>query len=90
MLTRIFTKEFMRGYKRAIRRGKDPHKIAAVIDLLCAQQPLPPNLHDHPLTGNYAGFRDCHVEPDLVLIYRIVQDQLQLICARLGSHSDLF
>ena len=90
MLTRIFTKEFMRGYKRAIRHGKDPHKIAAVIDLLCAQQPLPPNLHDHPLTGNYAGFRDCHVEPDLVLIYRIVQDKLQLLCVRLGSHSDLF
>lgn len=90
MLTRIFKKQFSRDLKRAVRRGKDLGKITRVIDLLCAQEPLPPTLHDHALTGDYAGYRDCHVESDLVLIYRIVEDQLQLICARLGSHSDLF
>ena len=90
MLNRVFTKQFSRDLKRAVRRGKSMEKITSVIDLLCAQEPLPPSLHDHPLSGNYAGFRDCHVEPDLVLIYRIIQDQLQLVCVRLGTHSDLF
>ena len=90
MLTRIFKKQFSRDLKRAVRRGKDLGKIARVIDLLCAQKPLPPTLHDHALSGDYAGYRDCHVEPDLVLIYRIVEDRLELVCFRLGSHSDLF
>lgn len=90
MLTRIFKKQFAHDLKRVVRRGKSLQKIAAVIDLLCTQQPLPPSLRDHPLSGDYAGFRDCHIEPDLVLIYRIDNSQLQLICLRLGTHSDLF
>lgn len=90
MLFPVYTNGFAKDLKRAIRRGKDPEKIKAVIDLLCSQGPLPAPLHDHPLQGNYAGFRDCHVEPDLVLIYRVVEQQLQLICVRLGTHSDLF
>ncbi len=90
MLTRVFKKQFSRDLKLAVRRGKDLAKITRVIDLLCAQEPLPPTLRDHALSGDYAGYRDCHVESDLVLIYRIVEDQLQLICARLGTHSDLF
>ena len=90
MLHRVFTKQFSRDLKLAVRCGKNLKKITAVIDLICAQNPLPPALHDHPLKGDYAGYRDCHVELDLVLIYRIVQDRLQLICLRLGSHSDLF
>ena len=90
MLARVFKKQFSRDLKRVVRRGKDLGKITHVIDLLCAQEPLPPSLHDHALSGNYNGCRDCHVEPDLVLIYRIDHGQLQLICLRLGSHSDLF
>lgn len=90
MLNRIFTRQFSRDLKLAVRRGKDLGKITKVIDLLCTQEPLPPNLRDHALSGDYAGYRDCHVEPDLVLIYRIVEDQLQLICFRPGTHSDLF
>jgi len=90
MLTRVFKKQFSHDLKRAVKRGKDLGKIARVIDLLCAQEPLPPSLHDHALSGDYAGCRDCHVEPDLVLIYRIIQEQLHLICLRLGTHSDLF
>ena len=89
MLTRIFKKQFSRDLKRAVRRGKDLGKITKVIDLLCAQEPLPPTLHDHALSGDYAGYRDCHVEPDLILIYQIVEDRLELVCLRLGSHSDL-
>ncbi len=90
MLAAVFKKQFSRDLKLAVKRGKSLKKITAVIDLLRTRQPLPPSLRDHPLSGDYAGYRDCHVEPDLVLIYRIVQNQLQLICARLGSHSDLF
>ncbi len=90
MLTPVYTTAFKRDVKLAVRRGKDIEKVKTVIRLLCSQEPLPPALHDHPLQGDYAGFRDCHVEPDLVLIYRIVDEQLELICVRLGSHSDLF
>ena len=90
MLKRIFKTQFSRDLKRAARQGKDLGKVAAVIDLLCEQKPLPPALRDHALKGRYAGLRDCHVEPDLVLVYRILHDQLQLLCIRLGSHADLF
>ena len=90
MLNRIFTRQFSRYLKLAVRRGKDLGKITKVIDLLCAQEPLPPTLHDHALSGDYAGYRDCHVESDLILIYQIVEDRLELVCLRLGSHSDLF
>lgn len=90
MLQRVFKKPFVRDLKLAVRRGKSLEKIESVIDLLCAQQPLPPALHDHPLKGKYIGYRDCHIEPDLVLIYRIDNGQLQLICLRLGTHADLF
>ena len=90
MLSRVFTKQFSRDLKLAVRRGKSLAKMTNVIDLLCTQAQLPPSLRDHPLSGKYAGFRDCHIEPDLVLIYRIERDLLQLVCMRLGTHSDLF
>ena len=90
MLAPVYTNSFERELQLAVRRGKDPEKIKAVVRLLCEQTPLPAALRDHPLKGKYAGFRDCHVEPDLILIYRIVQQQLQLICVHLGTHSDLF
>ncbi|MCU4197467.1 type II toxin-antitoxin system YafQ family toxin [Vibrio cholerae] len=59
-----------------------------VISKLQRGEKLEPKNVDHPLTGNWVGFRDCHIKPDLVLIYRVFNDQLQL--ARIGSHSDLF
>lgn len=90
MLSPFFTNSFERDLKLAVRRGKDPERIKAVVQLLCAQTPLPAALRDHALKGKYAGFRDCHVEPGLILIYRVVQQQLQLLCVRLGTHSDLF
>lgn len=90
MLTPIFRTQFVRDYQLALRRGKKRAKIERVLELLCSGQPLPASLHDHPLKGKYAGCRDCHIEPDLVLIYMIDHGQLHLICLRLGSHSDLF
>jgi len=77
------------------REGKSPNnqdlelRLQAIIDLLVEDQELPINLHDHFLVGEYVGMRELHVKPDLLLIYRkIDEDLLQLI--RLGSHSEIF
>jgi len=70
------------------KRGKDLEKIRAVIDLLLAEEPLPPKNRDHQLGGNWSGRRDCHIEPDWILIYKPMSDELLL--ERTGTHSDLF
>ncbi len=61
-----------------------------IIETLSAGDSLPKACRDHPLAGTYAGFRDCHIEPDWILIYRIERNNLQLILARTGTHADLF
>ena len=82
------TKQFKQDVKRMRRRGKDLEKIKAVIDLLVAKEPLHPKHRDHKLGGNWIGHRDCHLEPDWILIYKISEDVLLL--ERTGTHSDLF
>ncbi len=82
------TKQFKKDVKRMRKRGKDLEKIKAVIDLLVAGEPLPPKNRDHKLGGNRIGRRDCHVEPDWILIYKLTEDELLL--ERTGTHSDLF
>jgi mRNA interferase YafQ len=82
------TKQFKKDVKRMRKRGKDLEKIKAVIDLLVAGEPLPPKNRDHKLGGNWIGRRDCHVEPDWILIYKLTEDELLL--ERTGTHSDLF
>jgi mRNA interferase YafQ len=79
---------FKRDVKRAVRRGKEIGKLTAILDLLVAQQPVPASYNDHPLRGDWKGWRDLHIEPDWLLIYRVAGDQLQL--AATGTHSDLF
>jgi len=74
--------------KRAEKRGKDMHKLKTVLSLLIEQQPLPARYHDHPLKGEWKGFRDLHIEPDWLLLYAVEGNELQL--ARTGTHSDLF
>jgi mRNA interferase YafQ len=81
-------KQFKKDVKRMRKRGKDLEKIKAVIDLLVAGEPLPPKNRDHKLGGNWIGRRDCHVEPDWILIYKLTEDELLL--ERTGTHSDLF
>jgi mRNA interferase YafQ len=84
---------FKRDYKRvkATPRHKDDVEglLEAVLEALLADQALPEANFDHPLTGNWKGYRDCHVKPDLVLIYR-KPDSNTLRLARLGSHSEVF
>ena len=82
------THQFKKDIKRQQKRGKDLRKIKAVIDLLLSGSPLPPKNRDHALGGNWIGHRDCHVEPDWILIYKILDDELRL--QRTGTHSDLF
>ena len=82
------TKQFKKDVKRMQKRGKDLAKIKAVIDLLLAEEPLPPKNRDHQLGGNWSGRRDCHIEPDWILIYKPTGDELLL--ERTGTHSDLF
>ena len=82
------TKQFKKDVKRMRKRGKDLEKIKAVIDLLVAEEPLPPKNRDHKLGGIWIGRRDCHIEPDWILIYKLTEDEVLL--ERTGTHSDLF
>ena len=61
-----------------------------VLELLQAEKELPVANHDHSLSGAYAGFRECHINPDWLLVYYVQADRLSLVCARTGSHSDIF
>ena len=83
------TGRFKRDYKREKRSDATLDAIVQpVIDMLVMDEVLPPNLSDHSLTGEWKGYRDCHIKPDLVLIYRKTEEALVL--ARIGSHSELF
>ena len=80
--------QFRRDVKLAAKRGKSMAKLREVILLLVAGGPLPPRFNDHPLAGEWRHHRDCHIEPDWLLIYKIEDDDLYLV--RTGTHSDLF
>jgi mRNA interferase YafQ len=79
---------FERDVKLARKRGKDMAKLREAISLLIEGCPLPPRYRDHPLGGDWQHFRDCHIEPDLLLIYKIDGENLHLV--RTGTHSDIF
>ncbi|MFV0533026.1 MAG: type II toxin-antitoxin system YafQ family toxin [Cumulibacter sp.] len=70
------------------KRGKDLQKLKAAINLLVTEKPLPDRYRDHSLSGNWAGWRDCHIEPDWLLLYKVTEDVLML--GRTGTHADLF
>ena len=84
----IQTSQFKRDVKRLKKRGKDLGKLGDVIKLLAANKTLDEKYRDHSLIGRWYGSRDCHIEPDWILIYRNDSDSLFL--ERSGSHSDLF
>ena len=73
MLKPEFSGQFKRDYKQAVKRGCDPKKLETVITMLCAEQPLPAEYRDHALTNsrNYKGMRECHIQPDWLLVYRV-------------------
>jgi mRNA interferase YafQ len=82
------TSQFKKDIKKQKKRGKDLGKLQAVVDLLVEGNPLPPIYRDHALVGDWTGHRDCHLEPDWLLIYRMLEDEIRL--ERTGTHSDLF
>jgi len=82
------TSQFKKDIKKQIKKGKDPEELTSLIKLLIQNDPLPIKYKDHALIGNWAGRRDCHIEPDWILIYKKTEDELLL--ERTGSHSDLF
>ena len=84
------TRQFEKDLKRMAKRGMPLRELETVIDRLLDQNPLPEKYRDHPLVGDYAGFRECHVRPDWLLIYMVQADRLILTCMRTGTHSDLF
>jgi mRNA interferase YafQ len=86
----VYSNRFKKDVQLALKRGKRLDKLSTVIEILCAGNPLPGHYKDHPLAGNYSEFRDCHIEPDWIMIYRIERCQLQLVLARTGTHADLF
>ncbi len=83
-----YSGQFKRDLKRAKKRGQDMAKIKTPIQLLIEEKPLPVAYRDHALTSNWKGCRDLHIEPDWLLIYRIIENVVRF--ERTGSHSDLF
>ena len=84
------TSQFKKDVKLAGKRGKDLEKLKVVLDLLIAGDELPVKYQDHPLRGNFAGSRDCHLEPDWLLIYTLTENSGHVRLERTGTHSDLF
>ncbi len=81
---------FKKDYKLAKKRGYDLSLLKKVIDILASGEKLPEKYSDHALSGNYVGYRECHITPDWLLIYRIEKGLLILGLTRTGTHSDLF
>ena len=85
-----FTGQFKKDLKRAKKQGKDTDELFAVIDKLSNGETLEEKYRVHGLSGNYKGCRECHIEPDWLLIYEINDGILVLMLYRVGSHSELF
>ncbi len=81
---------FRRDVRRSQRQNKSMNKFKAIDKLLVAGKPLPQKNKDHVLTGNWRGHRECHIEPDWLLIYKVDEDNKVIEYARTGSHSELF
>ena len=88
MLKIITTKQFEKDVKTSKKRGKNTLKLREIMTALLNQEKLPLKNRDHLLTGNYANRRECHIEPDWLLIYKLESDCI--IFERTGTHSDLF
>ena len=89
MLTIKYQSAFKKDYKRIKRRGYDTRLLEKVMGLLAEGQTLPPEYRDHALTGDYSGCRECHIAPDWLLVYELVERDLILYLMRTGTHSDL-
>ena len=90
MLTIKYQSVFKKDYKRIKKRGYDTRLLEKVVGFLAEEQPLPLEYRDHALSGDYSGCRECHIAPDWLLVYEVVEQDLILYLMRTGTHSDLF
>ena len=88
MLKPFYTTQFKRDYKLQQKRHKDLVILDDVIRVLVTEDPFPAKNKDHPLQGDYKGYRECHIQPDWLLIYKIEAGHIYFV--RTGTHSDLF
>ena len=90
--TVFWSKKFKQDYKRLVNSESPAtlKEFLAVIELLANGQTLPEKYKDHLLKGNWKGYRECHIKPDLLLIYKLENDKITLTLVRAGSHSELF
>ncbi len=86
----VYTNRMKKDVKLMNKRGKDIGKLTNVLSMLVSGRPLPVQYKDHPLSGSLRDFRECHIEPDWLLMYRIHEDTLILSAVATGSHADLF
>ena len=90
MLKVRYSAKFKKDFKLAQKRGLPMQELKSIIEKLATGETLDAKHRDHALSGNYAMFRECHIRPDWLLIYRIKDDALELLAHRTGTHSDLF
>ncbi|MDD3546097.1 MAG: type II toxin-antitoxin system YafQ family toxin [Kiritimatiellae bacterium] len=90
MLTIKYESRMKRQLRLMVKRGKDPSKLVAVLDTLARGQTLPPKNRDHKLSGVLRSCRECHIEPDWLLVYKVIREELILVAISTGTHADLF
>jgi len=90
MLKISYTNQYLKDLELMKRRKLPKSELDVVVKLLLEQKPLPPKHKDHQLKGNFAGYRECHIRPNWLLIYKIDENVLTLVLIRTGTHSDLF
>ncbi len=90
MLEVVFSTRFKKDLKLTKKRGYDLDLLNEIVVKLQNCEPLDRKNKDHELTGDYIGFRECHILPDWLLVYRVNEDELYLFLSRTGTHSDLF
>ena len=88
MLDVRYSTKFKKDFKTCVKRRYNMELLQQIVDTLRITETLPPKNVDHNLSGNYAGYRECHISPDWLLIYR--QDKNELLLYRTGTHADLF
>lgn len=91
MLEIQYGRRFKKEFRNAVKQpGHTPQMLKDAVDFLVRQEPLPESYCDHKLRGKYKGYRECHLAPDWLLVYKVEREKLLLVLARTGSHSDLF
>jgi mRNA interferase YafQ len=88
MFTKRTSNQFERDYVKQYKRSKDISKLDKVMKLILTGKPLPQKYKDHPLKGNWQGYRECHIEPNWLLVYK--PEETEVLFERTGTHPDLF